>query len=436
MLKKLIYLSALAFCAFTIQAAEITGKVQSTSVDGQAIQFINPKTKEVNVLKFNKDTKLVDAESFKDFTHNTKFKATIDDNMLASKLRRILVLLPAEQIIDTDTLEEMLADGKPVFVGDARPVKSYDVGHIPTSHATPANKLAKNLQWLPKDKNTAIVFYCGGITCPLSPKAMNIATKQGYTNVKAYVEGIPAWKGDVYPTHVNPEWLSKNLDVHHIVLDVRKAPKTHIKTAIHLPVTTLQAQHKQWNTEKFPTSKRTFLGLRDKKAVITLIGDNDDSDDVIEAYELLTFWKFNRVNILKGGMNSWIANNLPVESNAFANKLNYTKKLAKGAIDEKDFAKAVKDNSATIIDLRGVEEASHDHLKNAINIPFNTLEQNLNKVPKDGLVVLHCLGGARALLAYTMLTKKGYKNVKWLDDSFVDVAKDNGIKLYGDNHAK
>ena len=43
-----------------------------------------------------------------------------------------------------------------------------------------------------RNKMTPLVFYCGGVTCPLSPKAMKIAKANGYKNVRAYVEGFPA----------------------------------------------------------------------------------------------------------------------------------------------------------------------------------------------------------------------------------------------------
>lgn len=431
MLKKITLLLAFCFAALPAFAQEIVGKVQFTIVSQNTIQYINPKTKAVSVLKFNDQTKLVDATSFKDFTPHTKFKATVDGNMLASKLQRVLVSLPSDQVIDTDTLEELLADGKKVFIGDARPTGSYQVGHLPTAISTPANKLEKNINnWLPKDKATPIVFYCGGVTCPLSPKAMKIAMKHGYTNVKAYVEGIPAWKGEVYPTHVNPEWLVKNLDIHHVIIDVREKPSSFVKGAVHLPVSQLEAMHQKWNKEKYPTAKRTFFDLRDKKASITIIADNDNSDEAIEAYEFLTYWKFKSVSILKGGMANWQIAKYPLGSGKIGQDLSYEKKLAPGAIDEKEFVAAAKKNTATIIDLRGVDEAKDAHLKNAINIPFAELEANLSKIPKDGLVILHCLEGGRAAMAYTMLKGKGYSNVKYLNDSFSGVAKDNGIKLY------
>lgn len=429
MYKKVAIFLSLFFMSFSLMAEDVVGKIQSISVQAKVIQYLNPKTKTVSVIKFTDETKLESAESFKDLTVNTKFKATIDDNMVASKIKRILVKLPKEQVIDTDVLADLIESGQPLFIGDARPKSKYNIGHIPGSKATPVSDLEKNISWLPEDKTTPLVFYCGGVTCPLSPKALKIAKAKGYQNVRAYIEGFPAWKADIYPSHVNQEWLARNLDIHHVILDVRMAPKTFIKGAVHYPASKLVQMHEQWNKEKYPTQKRTIFTLRDKKAPITIVANSSSSDEAIEAYEILTFWKFKNVAILNGGMPAWNKAQLPVESGKIAGELNYVKKLAKGAIDEKDFINAVTSGKATIIDVRSADEARNGRLENSINIPLEELEQHLNKIPKTGLVVLHCVGGARASLAYTTLTKKGYSNVKFLDDTFAEVVKDNGITL-------
>jgi hydroxyacylglutathione hydrolase len=57
------------------------------------------------------------------------------------------------------------------------------------------------------------------------------------------------------------------------------------------------------------------------------------------------------------------------------------------------------------------------------------LNQHLSKISKEGLVILHCVDGSRASVDYTLLAKKGYKNVKYLNDSFTKIAKKNAIEL-------
>jgi len=427
--KSAVLASLLVVMPFSLAAEEVTGKIQSIIHSSKVIQYLNPKTKAVQVIKYTDETKLEAADSFKDLTVNTKFKATLNEDKIATKIKRVLVKLPDDQVIDTDTLSEMLDEGKTVFIGDARPKGKYDIGHIPTSKATPSDKLEKNLNWLPKDKDTLLVFYCGGVTCPLSPNALKIAMANGYTNVKAYVEGFPAWKAEVYPSHVNKEWLKDNLDVNHVILDVRENPVAHIKGAVHMPVEKLVQLHEKWNKEKLATGKRTIFGLRDKKAPIAIIADSADADEAIEAYEILSFWKFANVAILDGGMDQWIAAKLPVGKGDISTQLTYVKKPVKGAVEIEDFVKIALNGGGTIIDVRNPDEVAQGKLKDSINIPLNQLDKHLSDIPKDQPVVLHCAAGARASLGYILLTKKGFTNVKFLNDTFNAVAKENNLKL-------
>jgi rhodanese-related sulfurtransferase len=414
---------------FSAAAEQVVGKVQSAIHMSKVIQYVNPKTKKVSVIKYDENTVLEDAESFKDFTVNTKFKAEVDENDYASILKRVLVKLPDDQIIDTDTLADLLDEGTPVFIGDARPENIYNASHIPTSHPTPADKLADNLDWLPKDKDALIVFYCGGVTCPLSPKALKIATEKGYTNVKAYVEGFPAWKGEVYPAHINADWVKNNLNDHHVIIDVRNKPSSYVKGAVHIPTSQLLEMHDKWNQDKLPVAKRTIFELRDKKAPITIVADTHHADEAIEAYEILSFWKFKNVTILNGGMEQWAAAKLPTESGNISTELVYVKKPVKGAVEEQEFVNAATKASAIIIDVRNPDEVAEGRIKGSINIPLAELDQHLAKIPKDSPVILHCAAGARASLGYTMLSKKGFTNVKFLNDSFKGVTSDNSIPL-------
>lgn len=72
----------------------------------------------------------------------------------------------------------------------------------------------------------------------------------------------------------------------------------------------------------------------------------------------------------------------------------------------------VKANTtAQVIDLRGAAEFNAEHIAGATNVFVGTLLQNLAKVPKDKPVIIHCQGGDRAAIGYSLLVKEGYTNV-------------------------
>lgn len=70
-----------------------------------------------------------------------------------------------------------------------------------------------------------------------------------------------------------------------------------------------------------------------------------------------------------------------------------------------------KDN-VQIIDVRGIAEYQADHIKGAEFIFVGTLSDNLNKISKDNPVVIHCQAGDRSSIAYSILIKNGFTNVK------------------------
>ncbi len=68
-------------------------------------------------------------------------------------------------------------------------------------------------------------------------------------------------------------------------------------------------------------------------------------------------------------------------------------------------------DDAQIIDLRGESEYNAGHIKGADNIFVGTLPANLDKISKDKKVVIHCQGGDRASIGYSLLVKNGFKDI-------------------------
>ena len=82
-----------------------------------------------------------------------------------------------------------------VMIVDSRPKQPrYDQGHIPTAVSLPDSQFDKKAaEVLPADKNTRLIFYCGGAHCPLSHQSAWKAEALGYTNIAVYPAGDPEW---------------------------------------------------------------------------------------------------------------------------------------------------------------------------------------------------------------------------------------------------
>ena len=71
----------------------------------------------------------------------------------------------------------------------------------------------------------------------------------------------------------------------------------------------------------------------------------------------------------------------------------------------------IQNNGVQVVDLRGVAEFNAGHIAKAENIFVGTLTENLDKISKDKKVIIHCQGGDRSSIAYSLLAKNGYTNV-------------------------
>lgn len=165
--------------------------------------------------------------------------------------------------VSVDYMKKQIDGKADMVVVDARPKrKKYDRGHIPTAISIPDSQFAKLKGQLPQDKSKVVVFYCGGFKCKLSHKSAAKAVALGYTNVKVYSAGYPAWKktvamaapvqvkagkeeGSIHIDEFN-KVMAKNPESLYII-DVRDADEFQtgsLKTAVNIPVDDLESKIK------------------------------------------------------------------------------------------------------------------------------------------------------------------------------------------------
>jgi rhodanese-related sulfurtransferase len=75
-----------------------------------------------------------------------------------------------------------------------------------------------------------------------------------------------------------------------------------------------------------------------------------------------------------------------------------------------DFAQLVKDG-AVILDVRTPGEYAGGHIKGSKNIPLQSIQQNLSKIPKDKVIITCCASGMRSGSAKSILLSSGFKEV-------------------------
>ena len=78
---------------------------------------------------------------------------------------------------------------------------------------------------------------------------------------------------------------------------------------------------------------------------------------------------------------------------------------------------ALRQQGATLVDVRSVAEFAGGNAPGTVNIPLPELGRRLNEIPKNVPVVLCCASGTRSGMARMLLKKNGYAQVfnvgKW-----------------------
>ncbi|TKC01987.1 MBL fold metallo-hydrolase [Pedobacter cryotolerans] len=81
-------------------------------------------------------------------------------------------------------------------------------------------------------------------------------------------------------------------------------------------------------------------------------------------------------------------------------------------IDLEKFKTYLGKENVQIIDVRNLTEYQDGHIEGAEHIFVGTLQDNLDKISNDKQVVIHCQGGDRAAIAFSILRRNGFDEVK------------------------
>ncbi|MFH2058712.1 MAG: rhodanese-like domain-containing protein [Pseudomonadota bacterium] len=197
---------------------------------------------------------------------------------------------------------EYVADqiaGNAAMVIDSRPqIAQYNKGHVPTAINIPFTDFDTLKGKLPRDPNTPLIFYCGGLKCKLSHKSAAKALEMGYTNVTVFGTGYPSWKkmygasndtiavkaGEVEGSidlEKFKEIMAKNPESITLI-DVRDADefkKGHFKTATNIPVEILEPKIKDLPSDK-PIVYVCSTGARSGEAFYMTLEKRESLKDV------------------------------------------------------------------------------------------------------------------------------------------------------------
>ena len=242
--------------------------------------------------------------------------------------------------------------------------------------------------------------------------AARMAEKMGYTNIKVFHAGAPAWQKEGNPLLTTYGFVSKRLD-NVVLIDTRgpeAAEKRHIEGAFTIPLDKLAKEKDQ-----FPL---------DTKVPIILYGQDTALADISPVMEELSLWIDHKLFILEDGYAGWVKRGGPIQKEKIRTKIVYLPKPGPGEIVGDEFMNIVNSEpeDKVVLDVRSAAETADGKIEWAINIPLDDLQSRLSDLPKDKEIIIHCGSGMRAQMAYNVLQNAGYQS-RFLADKVAFIEK-------------
>jgi len=328
-------------------------------------------------------------------------------------------------LIEAAQVKEVVDGQVQGYIFDARPkANKYDQGHIPGAVSLPASKFDQMTGLLPQDKQALIIFYCGGLTCPLSHKNAFKAEALGYTNVKVFATGYPAWvkaygkgwtadeaatfaaareKGyKPFHTLASADLVKEIVDGKQVGVVIDARPKKTKYDQGHIP-----------GSLSLPTSQfEKMMGLLplDKHALVVFYCGGFDCPLSHKAAYLAMNMGYSNVKVYSAGYPDWTAKygagvgTASAGAKAAADR-EFKAGTQEGSIDWAVFNELVaqKPESVMLIDVRDPSEFQAGHLASAVNIPSDDLEKKLPQMKAEKPIIFLCSTGARSGEAFYMV---------------------------------
>ena len=229
---------------------------------------------------------------------------------------------------------------------------------------------------------------------------------------------MPAWKKAKKPVVSTVRFLQDQYkeEMPVVVIDLRPldtAKASHIPGAVSIPAADL------------PNMKNAFPGS--KAAPVVLYADTQGN--AMASFDVVRGWGFKNTSVLEGGFPAWQKSGAEVGNDQLAAEIVYVPKPAAGSIPVAEFKQIVESLPADkfILDVRDEDEAMQGMLKGAHNIPSQDVADSLDQIPRDKEIILHCVTGIRAEMAYLTLMEKGY-NARFLNAN-IEIDKDGHYSI-------
>ena len=250
------------------------------------------------------------------------------------------------------------------------------------TYSTVGEQKRTNYALASQSKEDFIKAVTEGLTTPPQYFPINAQiNKEGYESLEALLQkGMQAWDAESF--------RKKAQDENIILLDTRKAT---VFTQGFVPGSVsigLEGRFAEWAGSLLPFDQPLLL-----------ITEPGQERETIVRLARVGFDKFE--GHLAGGFDAWLAAGFPIDMII--------------DVEADELAMDIPfDPNLVIVDVRKVPEYADGHVKQAINIPLETLMDPASMADLDEHhnIYVHCAGGYRSVIASSLIKRQGIHNLR------------------------
>lgn len=155
----------------------------------------------------------------------------------------------------------------------------------------------------------------------------------------------------------------------------------------------------------------TWVGtlIPDVKQEILVIADKERVEEVTTRLARVGY--DNALGFLEGGFEAW---------------QNAGKEIAiTNCVTAAELADIAQTSPINILDVRRKSEYESEHVVDALNLPLDLINEDLEKIEADRTYYVHCAGGYRSMTFISILQARGYHNLVNVEGGFRAIKETN-----------
>lgn len=221
-------------------------------------------------------------------------------------------------------------------------------------------------------------------------------------NIKGYESFDTVKQKGTRALNVNEFEVAAN-ETRAVVIDTRDAQtfeKGFIPNSINIGI---DGNFATWVGTLIPSVKQELL----------IVADEGREEEVVTRLARVGY--DNALGYLKGGFAEWSESG------------KETDEIISVSVDE--LKEIMNSEPTNILDVRKASEYYSEHIIGAINLPLDSINENMSSIDRKKTYYVHCAGGYRSMVYISILRSRGFRNLINVKGGFTEIKNSNKFKI-------